>query len=60
MNWLKVKNDILESKLKKIIGNNEGIKDIASGKVYPGWISTRVDSRANTLIYMKSILKKRK
>ena len=32
LNWLKVKNDILESKLKKIIGNNEGIKDIASWK----------------------------
>ena len=32
LNWLKVKNDILESKLKKIIGKNEGIKDIASWK----------------------------
>ena len=32
MNWLKVKNDILESRLKEIIGSNEGIKNVASWK----------------------------
>ena len=32
INWLKIKNDILESRLKNIIGSNEGIRGVASWK----------------------------